>query len=231
MPEQEQNTTESSRWKNAFLWILGLGAIAFLGVWGFRSINTKQALDAPQENAGQNNTQNTAPQNTEATISDGIVVEQSGIALHGALKSENYTLGQLVLGGDVALASSDAQEFGSLEISSVRGESFMSKDKKDVNVLITWKTTKLSQGTLTYGKNGTDTSKTIQEDGYGVNHSIIVNGLDQASAYVYTITAVDRSGNKVSSESYAIYTGTKSASLFDLISGAVTDTFGWAIKK
>ncbi len=223
-----EHTTKSGKWINAFIWILGLGMAAFFGVSILRNTsvaqNTKNASGAIAQG-------NSLPTNTADMTVSGMVLGQSDIALPGALKSENYMLGQVVVGGDATLASADSQELGPLEISAVRGEAFMSKDKKDVNVLITWKTTKFTMGVVSYGKNGSNASKTLAEDGYGRNHSIILSGLEQSSAYVYTIAAKDRSGNEVATDSYAVYTGAKSTSLFDLISNAVSDTFGWAIKK
>lgn len=228
MSLQIQRTSTSHRWHNAFVMIVGLGAVSFCSVFFFRNTGMVHSAVGTEDSSAQSTA---IASNALQTVSGGIVLGESDVSLPGSLKSENYTLGQVALGGDVTLVSSDAQEFGPLEVSSVRGEAFMNKDKKDVNVLITWKTTKLATASVKYGKNGTDVSKTLAEDGYGVNHSIILSGLDQASAYVYTIVAKDRSGNEVSTDSYAVYTGTKSTSLFDLISGAVTDTFGWAMKK
>lgn len=216
-------------WLSAIVMLAGLGAVAFFGALLFRGeVSAQKNVGSSQDNPAQDVASSA---NTADTVSEGIVLGESDVALPGSLKSENYTLGQVALGGDVTIASSDMQDIGPLEVGSVRGEAFMNKDKKDVNVLITWKTTKLATSAIKYGKNGTDAVKTVGEDGYGLNHSIILTGLDQASAYVYVITAKDRSGNEISTDSYAVYTGTKSTSLFDLISGAVTDTFGWAMKK
>jgi hypothetical protein len=228
MASQEIQTTTFGKWLNVFVLIAGLGMAAFFGMSMLRDTNATNDTSNTQTAAAP---QDTSLRNTTTTVSDGIVLGESDISFPGALTSENYTLGQLSVGGDVTIVSSDSQELGPLEVGSVRGEAFMDKDKKDVNVLITWKTTKIATATITYGKNGADTNKTLTEDGYGRNHSIILSGLDQASAYVYTITAKDRFGKEVATDPYAVYTGTKSTSLFDLIAGAVTDTFGWAIKK
>jgi hypothetical protein len=229
MPLQEKQTSKYRVWRNALVLIIGLGSTAFFGVFLFR--NTFVAQNVASTQSGSVASDSITPQNTAETVSQGIVLGESDVFLPGALRSENYTLGQVAVGGDVVLMSGDSQESGTLEISGVRGEAFMNKNQKEANVLITWKTTKLATSTVKYGKNGTDASKTVEEDGYGLNHSTILTGLDQASAYVYTIVAKDRTGNEVSTDSYAVYTGTKSTSLFDLISGAVTDTFGWAMKK
>lgn len=222
-------SVKHSTWLNVFMVVVGLAAAAFFGASLFRDTLAAQNSESPQNGSVKpdNNSDNMA-----TLISEGIVLGESDVSLPGSLKSENYTLGRVALGGDIATESLEgAEDVGTLEISAVRGESYMEKGKKEVNVLVTWKTTKLSSGTIRYGKNGADAFNAIEEDGYGLNHSIILSGLDQASTYVYSITAEDRSGNEVSTDSYAVYTGTKSASLYDLISGAVGDTFGWAIKK
>lgn len=227
MSSEAKKTSKSHTWLNAFVLIAGLGMASFFGAALFRNTLASQSTESNGGGAAQTN----AVSDKAAMISEGVVLGESDVSLPGSLKSENYTLGQVSLGGDTAISAAGTDDAGTLEISAVRGESYMDKGKKDVNVLVTWKTSKLSSAVIRYGKNGTESAKTIEEDGYGLNHSIILSGLEQASTYVYGITAKDRSGNEMSTDSYAVYTGTKSASLYDLISGAVGDTFGWAIKK
>ena len=69
------------------------------------------------------------------------------------------------------------------------------------------------------------------EEDFGLNHSMTISGLDQASTYVYALNSHDRFGNEVTSEQHAVYTGSKTLSLFDLIADAMGDVFGWAMKK
>lgn len=215
---------------NALVWIIGLGAIAFFGasfVWNATGVEGADVTDRVVVGS------DTASPDvgSAGTSLNTLVLGESDAIAPGTLKSENYALGQVVLGGDATLLSANVEDAGPLSISSVRGEAFMEKNKKDVNVLVTWKTNKNAVSVIRYGKNGSDLSKTIEEDGYGSNHSLVLTGLDQGTTYVYVVTSKDRAGNEVSSDSYAVYTGTKTASLFDLISGAVTETFGWAMKK
>ena len=96
---------------------------------------------------------------------------------------------------------------------------------------MTWQTNKLSQAEIEYAKGSGQTPKVAREEGFGISHSIIIPGLDQASTYVYVIKSEDRFGNAVSSEQHAVYTGSKTVSLFDLIADAVGEVFGWAVKK
>jgi hypothetical protein len=221
MDQKEKQTVHP--WINAFFVMVGLGIIAF---WGGSFFAQSQAGNA------------SSVKELSSKKAAGTDIEQSGDVLvqtdaqnSGVLKSENYVLQQVSVGGDVSITSSSEQEAGPLQISEIRGESFIEKGKKDVSMLITWKTTKLTAATIQYGKNGTDAIKTFTGDGFAANHSVVLSGLDQSTTYIYTITAKDRSGNKITSDSYAVYTGAKNASLFDLISGAVTDTFGWAMQK
>jgi hypothetical protein len=78
--------------------------------------------------------------------------------------------------------------------------------------------------------NGTD-PKSIKEENYGYNHSVVLAGLEAGTAYTYVITVKDRWGNAISSDRYSTYTGARSVSVFDLIVGSVKDVFSWAIKK
>lgn len=166
-----------------------------------------------------------------AQVDFASVLGESDAWMPGALKSEHYVLGQVALGGDATLVVSDIREAAELAVTDVRGEAFLDKEKKGVNVLLTWKTSRLANAVVHYGKGGDAVMEDVVEDEYGLNHSMILSGLDQSTTYVYFITARDRTGHEVSTDSYAMYTGERTASLFELISGAVTDTFGWAMSK
>lgn len=145
-------------------------------------------------------------------------------------QSENFRLGGVAIGGEAEfLLTEDSPE--PFATSSIRGESFTEKNKKDVKLVVTWKTNKLAQSEITYSKGVGQPSKTIAEDDFSINHNIIIPGLDQASTYVYKIKSADRFGNQIESEPYAVYTGSRAVSLFDLIAAAVGDVFGWAIKN
>lgn len=148
------------------------------------------------------------------------------------LSSENFRLGDIVVGGDVTIAAgADNDRYLPLEVTSVRGESMEGKNKNEARILVTWKTSKAANSTIRYGKNTDGDAKAVDEDGYGVNHSVVLSGLDQASTYIYTITVRDRWSNEAVTDSYAVYTGAKNVSLFELISGALSETFGWAFRK
>lgn len=144
--------------------------------------------------------------------------------------SENFRAGEIVFGGELAFLQSE-DDVTPLTISAIRGEAFTEKAKQEVKLVVTWQTNKLSLADVEYAKGVGQNKKKMTEDDYSFNHSVIISGLDPASTYLYTIKATDRFGNVVTSEPYAVFTGAKSVSLFDLIAGAIGDVFGWAVDK
>lgn len=145
-------------------------------------------------------------------------------------QSENFRVGDIAIGGEAEfLLTEDTPE--SIEISAIRGEAFTEKNKQEVKLVLSWKTNKLAKSEIAYSKGVGQAKKTVSEDDYGLNHSLVIPGLDQASTYVYTITSQDRFGNEIISDPHAVYTGSRTVSLFDLIADAVGDVFGWAVKK
>lgn len=145
-------------------------------------------------------------------------------------QSENFRVGDIAIGGEAEfLLTEDTPE--PLEISAIRGEAFNEKNKQDVKLVLSWKTNKLAKSDVAYSKGVGQAEKIVNEDDYAFNHSMIISGLDQSSTYVYTIVSQDRFGNKTISDPYAVYTGARSVSLFDLIANAVGEVFGWAINK
>lgn len=143
-------------------------------------------------------------------------------------ESEHFRVGDVAIGGESEfLLTEDTPD--PLTISEIRGEAFTEKNKPEVKLIITWKTNKLAKSDISYSKGTGQTPKIVNEADYTMNHSLILPGLDQSATYLYTIVSRDRFGNEVTSDQHAIYTGTKVVSLFDLIAGAVSDVFGWAV--
>lgn len=145
-------------------------------------------------------------------------------------RSENFRVGEIAIGGEAPLVVSEA-DVSPLSILSVRGEAFTEKGKNGSKLLITWETNKPAISEISYGKGVGEAEGVIRGSGYETNHSVTIPELSQASTYVYVISARDRSGNTVTSDPYAVYTGAREISLFELIAGAVGDVFGWAVKK
>lgn len=144
-------------------------------------------------------------------------------------RSENFKVGEIVLLGEAQFLQMD-EGIAPLSIDGIRGEAFTEKNKQEVKLVITWNTNKLATASVSYAKGIGQTPKIVETDDLAYDHSIILTGLDPASTYLYTIQATDRFGNVVTSEPYAVFTGARSVSLFDLIAGAIGEVFGWAVK-
>ncbi|MDD2766154.1 MAG: hypothetical protein PHH40_00110 [Candidatus Moranbacteria bacterium] len=203
--------------------------VILLLVGGFFSYQRFSQRDVPTETL--------APVVIEKTPSIKKVVPpkkdpEDTLALFGVAnyESENFRVGDIAIGGESEfLLSEDTPD--PLTITEIRGEAFTEKNKPEVKLVITWKTNKLAKSNIAYSKGVGQPKKTVNEVDYTTNHSLILPGLDQSSTYLYTIVSDDRFGNTATSDQHAIYTGSKSVSLFDLIAGAVGDVFGWAAPK
>lgn len=229
-------------WRQTISRIFLLTAVSLVigfGVsWGVRFTSSTVAERHLAEVAAAQESERATLEGEEAqqdllTLSDSQpqVLAETDVNSPGLLASENFRVGQIVLGGDVGVLV-QGDEFSELGISDIRGETLGSKDQNEGRALITWKTTKPALSTVKYGKNaGGSSEATFSEDGYGLTHSAVLDRLDLASTYLYTISVRDRYGNELSSDAYAIYTGSKVVSLFELITSALQDVFGWAVKK
>jgi hypothetical protein len=147
-----------------------------------------------------------------------------------AYESENFKAGEIVIGGEAEFLI-DEEGIAPLAIENIRGEAFTEKNKQEVKLVVSWTTTKLSQGSVRYSKGIGQAERSITEDDYSYNHSLIIAGLDPASTYLYTVDATDRYGNRSVSDPHAVFTGARSVSLFDLIAGAIGEVFGWAVQN
>lgn len=169
----------------------------------------------------------------ETTSASDEAAKKAGIVL----ASESYKASSVSLGGEIILASEE--ENLPLEVTDVKSESFVvdSQDNSqgaaapDVKLVVSWKTNKLAKSTIEYSKNNGQDPKSIDEQSYGFNHSIILASIDPATSYVFQVKARDHWGTEVASDYYGLFTTSKPASVFDLISKQVNDIFGWAIKK
>ncbi|NTW14071.1 MAG: fibronectin type III domain-containing protein [Candidatus Moranbacteria bacterium] len=147
-----------------------------------------------------------------------------------AYQSENFRVGEIAIGGEFGLIVPETDPTP-LAISSVRGEAFSEKKKNSAQLVITWETNKPAVSEISYGKSVGQADGVIREEEYGTNHSVVIPDLSQASTYLYRISVHDKWGNSTESDPYAVYTGARDISLFDLMAGALGDVFGWAVKK
>lgn len=145
------------------------------------------------------------------------------------LRSENYQIKQVTFGGDITIPLDDAQN-RNLEIEDVTSELLTTTDQEDVKLIVSWRTNKSATSNIDYGKDLNSSKEGIKEDGYGFAHSAILSDLDYSAAYSYRIKVKDRWDNEFDSKEFAFYTGAPKVSLIDLLFGAFSDVFGWAIK-
>lgn len=232
MSHQTPATREASWWRRTGIFVVAI--ITLLAAGSFfvngTSLSQSQPFFFSEETEMETETPKIAQDASENNT--GRILADTGSIDPFLLKSENFRVGDIVVGGDVNVISGiDNDRYLSLQIVSIRGEGMPDKNKKDARILVTWKTSKSAISTIRFGKNTGGNTKTIEEDGFGVNHSAVLSGLDQATTYVYIITVKDRWGNELTSDAYAVYTGAKNVSLFELISNALSDTFGWALKR
>jgi hypothetical protein len=155
--------------------------------------------------------------------------ENAPSADQAVAKSENFRVGQIVFAGESDLLM-DETDPSPLKIDGVQGQIVSKKGKKEMQLVIIWKTNKPTSGEVVYGKNRSENGKKIAEDTYGTNHGVVIPNLSQGTTYLYTIHAKDRFGNDVKSDTYAMFTGAQQLSLIDLIANAARDTFSWAVK-
>lgn len=144
------------------------------------------------------------------------------------LASENYKAKQVRFGGSVAVLS---DENIPVKITDVKGETFLDKKQEEAELVISWRTNKLAISEIEYYQNNGQNPKKENEKSFGFNHGMIISELEPATAYIYSIKSRDRWGNETNSDYYAVYTGSRMVSVFELIIGAMEETFGWAVKK
>ncbi|OGI21801.1 MAG: hypothetical protein A2808_01825 [Candidatus Moranbacteria bacterium RIFCSPHIGHO2_01_FULL_55_24] len=197
------------------------------GVFAFWRMRSGSAPAAPENSNVPLSPSNPPSEQAAPPVTNEVQSDLFGSANY---ESESFKVGEIAIGGESELLlSEDSPE--PLEITSIRGEAFTEKNKPEVKLVLTWKTNKLSRSEIQYAKGVGQAAESLEEDDYSFNHSVLIPGLDPASTYIYTILSRDRFGNEISSDSHAVYTGSKTVSLFDLIADAVGEVFGWAIKK
>jgi hypothetical protein len=144
-------------------------------------------------------------------------------------QSENYTLKEITFGGYEVDMSGEAKNTP-LIISDVKGETMVSKDGQETRLLFSWKTNKLATSQVTYAKNDGPIKNTLDEQGPGLSHALILN-FEPATRYTYSIKATDRWGNTATSDKFSAYTSTKTGNIVDLIAQQFKQIFSWTGMK
>lgn len=145
------------------------------------------------------------------------------------LASANFKINSINVGGNMMVLSNENNQ--PLEIKNIKSDSFADNKKNETSLVVAWQTNKMSMSDLEYAKSGGQNPTGLKEDSYGFNHSAVISGLEPGASYVFQIKARDRWANEVDSDFFGVYTASKPVSVFDLISNAVGEVFGWAIKK
>lgn len=176
------------------------------------------------------NVENKSELTAKITTPEGQVLGEEEDSYPNEFKSDKYRLPQLNFGGGLTTFYPGIGEpIGSLDIGNVQSEIVKTKDKKELQLVIKWKTERPTICLVSYGKSG-GVMKSIQEEFFAVEHSVVLEKLDSATTYFYTITAKDKLGGEITSDKYAVYTGAPEVSFLDLLAGAFKDIFGWAVK-
>lgn len=214
--------TSRGRWKKlGRIAIIALVGLLLIG-GGYRFWTTKPVATEPLAPSTPTS-QAPAPATTVEEVPPTLLDDTA------SYESENFKAGEIVFLGEAEFLQLD-EGVDPLTLENIRGEAFTEKNKQEVKLVITWVTNKLATAEVGYAKGIGQTPKTITTEDFAYDHSLILTGLDPASTYLYTIKATDRFGNAVTSEPYAVFTGARSVSLFDLIAGAIGEVFGWAVK-
>ncbi len=176
------------------------------------------------------NTEDSNEITAKITTSEGQVLGEEEEVYPNKFRSDNYRLPQLGFGGGLtAFYPGLGEPLGPLDISSVQSEIVKTKDKKELQLIINWKTERPTICRIDYQKSG-GTAKSIQEEFFAIEHSAVLEKLESSSTYQYTITAKDKLGGETNSDKYAVYTGAPEVSFLDLIASAFKSAFSWAVK-
>jgi hypothetical protein len=149
------------------------------------------------------------------------------------LVSENYKISQIYLGGDGDINMNSDNKDDILSISDITSEivNTKEKEKNEIKMILSWKTSKAAISKIEYAKNGESVPEAENENDYGLFHVAVFSSLNPATVYSYTIKSHDHWGNLATSDKFVFYTGAPDISLIDVLANAAQKAFGWALKK
>jgi len=224
---------EGFNWTGAIAALLATAIIipvTAIGNYMIKKINiNKPAMEYIETKLNNNNLQAFKIYNENSNSGEVLAATASNTGNGVVLASESFKIKQINLGGEVILQSNN--ENTPLEITDIKSEPFIAKQGETAKIMISWKTNKLAVSQFEYSKSGGENPKTISEESYGFSHNVILSDLEQKTSYTYDIKSKDRWSNEKDSGFFAFFSPAKSASVFDLMSQALNDVFGWAIKK
>jgi len=145
------------------------------------------------------------------------------------MKNEKYRLPQVAFGGGLtAFYPGLGEPLGPLDIEDVQSEAVRTREKKELELVVQWRTKRPTKCLVEYSKSG-GAAKMIEEEFFAIDHSAVLENLESSSTYMYSITAADKLGGEAVSDKFAAYTGAPEVSFFDLLAGAFKSAFGWAV--
>jgi len=156
---------------------------------------------------------------------DGITKKETTLP-----SGERYRLGHISVGGDTEMYF-PSKEIRPLEIFNISYQVMKEDEGEKTNMLIEWETNKLSRGSVLYRKYSENDFRAREETGFNIEHAVLLENLNPETTYVFSITSEDRWGQEEESERYAMYSGDRAASLFDLLEEAFGEAFGWAMRR
>lgn len=212
------------------LLLLGVGVLVGRIFWGDKNDagdinNNLQEENISNTEEAQNDDENISDENLNNAENETEVNPQDEVEM----VSENYRVSQVKFGGNVVIENGKTRDVKP-EIYQVKSENIISQEDDEPRILISWKTNKEAISTVNYTKASGGSVVNVTEDGYGFDHTMLLKNMEFSTIYTYKIEAKDKWGNKVSTEYFSAYTGDESESIFDLITNAVEDVFGWAMK-
>ncbi len=203
----------------AIFFIVVLLLLVFYYLFFSRHKNKIEQIDLTNnedqlDNVVQETESNTISTKTKPTDNQGYFI------------SENYKTNDIQFQGSSPVVIYGDKDL-SLDIYDIDGKILSDPKKKEVNLLIKWKTNKLAISEVEYFPKRGGEHKFYKEKNFGFNHNVVISGLNSSTAYVYKIKCRDSWGKESLSDSRVVYTGKGFTSIFDTISEAFGDMFSW----
>lgn len=227
MDEKIENKNEKKSKKKGVLILVILLLFLLIPTIIFLLKNNSPKNDSPKDEISEEQ----KPQSDEAETEKSPETpnpEPEAETSEKAMVSENYRVSQVKFGGNAVIDNGKTRD-AKLEIFQVKSENIVSQEDNEPRILISWKTNKEAVSNVEYAKSDGKNAINIAEEGYGFEHSMLLKNMEFSTIYTYRIEAKDKWGNKINTEYFSAYTGDKSESIFDLITNAVEDVFGWAM--
>lgn len=228
----ENPDKKKSKKKRIILWVFLLLFLGSFLAFGISFFGDKDAVDndvSQEEDSASVAENSRVDEEKDVEADNGDENLKNNANGEEEMVSENYRVTQVKFGGNVVIENGRSRD-AKLEIFQVKSENIISQEDEEPRILISWKTNKEAISTVSYAKSDGTGAVNISEGAYGYDHTILLKNMEFSTIYTYKIEVKDKWGNKADTEYFSAYTGDKSESIFDLITNAVEDVFGWAMK-